>query len=75
MRATGPSTAIEEMRQEWEDPALYEEFERLYRVIEKMDRERGISSPMPRAYIRQFLESEATLGEERPPSYGDDEGG
>jgi hypothetical protein len=63
--------AIEEMRQEWEDPALYEEFERLYRAIEEMDRERGISSPMPRAYIRQFLDSEATLGEEHPSSYGD----
>ncbi len=63
--------AIEKIRQEWEDPALYEEFEQLYRVIEEMNRERGISSPMPRAYIRQFLESEATLGEEHPSSYGD----
>jgi hypothetical protein len=64
--------AIEKMRQEWKDPALYEEFERLYRVIEEMDREQGISSPMPRAYIRQYLESEATLGEEHPRSYGDE---
>jgi hypothetical protein len=66
--------AIEKMRHEWEDLTLYEEFERLYGVIEEMDRERGISSPMPRAYIRQYLESEATLGEEHPPSYGDEGG-
>ena len=47
--------AIEKMRQEWEDPALYEEFERLYRLIEEMDRERGISSPMPRSVHTPIL--------------------
>jgi hypothetical protein len=36
--------AIEKMREEWQKPALYEEFECLYRVLADLDRKRGIAA-------------------------------
>lgn len=38
-------SAIEKMREEWEVPALYEEFQRLSRVLADLERERGIEPP------------------------------
>ena len=54
---------IEKMREEWQDPTIYEEFERLPRLVDDMFRERGIPVPTPEA-MRQVLKEEAVRGEE-----------
>jgi hypothetical protein len=57
-------SGIEKLREEWQDPTLYEEFERLSRLMDDMFRERGIPpDPTPEA-IRQGLEEEAARGGE-----------
>ena len=59
--------AIEKMREEWANPGLYAEFERLNRLMAEMDRERGIAPPT-RERLRQIMlmEAEATTAEEPP---------
>jgi hypothetical protein len=57
--------AIEKMRQEREDPALLEEFERLVGVVANLDRERGIGALTPEL-ARKLLEEEAVIGEDPP---------
>jgi hypothetical protein len=56
---------IEKRRQEWEDPALYEEFEYLCRVVSEQDRKRGIPVPTQER-LCQFMEDLATIDEEPP---------
>jgi hypothetical protein len=56
---------IEETREAYKDPALYEEFEQLDRLMADLDRERGIPALTPEQ-LRQFLEGEAVRGEEPP---------
>jgi hypothetical protein len=55
--------AIEKLRQEREDPALLEEFERLVGVMANLDRERGIGALRPEL-ARKLLEEEAVIGED-----------
>jgi hypothetical protein len=55
---------IEKMREEWQDPKLYEEFEYLCRVLGEMDRRRGAAPP--RVFARKVLEVDATIDEEPP---------
>jgi hypothetical protein len=57
--------AVEKMRQEWENPALYAQFERLSRLMAEMDRERGIAPPTPER-LRQIMAMEAATAEEPP---------
>jgi hypothetical protein len=57
--------AIEKLREEWEDPALYEDFEYLSRLIAETDSERGVSVPK-QEQVRQVLEAMATSGQEPP---------
>jgi hypothetical protein len=62
--------AIEKMREEMEDPSLYEDFEYLCRLMDDKDRERGIQAPTQET-LRQLMEEEvihATIGEESPTS-------
>jgi hypothetical protein len=56
---------IEKLREEWQDPAIYEEFEQLFRMMDDIARERGIPYPTPEA-LRQNLEAAAGRGEEPP---------
>jgi len=42
---------IEKMRKEWEDPSLFEEFEYLCRVLDEMDRKRGVA-PRTQQWLR-----------------------
>jgi len=56
---------IEKMRKEEEDPSLFEEFEYLCRVLDEMDRKRGVA-PRTQEWLRQFIEDEASIGEDRP---------
>jgi hypothetical protein len=52
---------------------MYEEFERLYRVVAELERERGIEPPT-QGLLRQAMEDEAIAGEDEavidggPPS-------
>jgi hypothetical protein len=57
--------AVEKMRQEWENPGLYAQFERLGRLMAEMDRERGIAPPTPER-LRQIMAMEAAMAEEPP---------
>ena len=57
--------SIEKMREEYGDPAYYEEFEYLSRVMDEMDRKRGIP-PLTLEQLRQNMELDATLDEEPP---------
>ena len=50
--------AIEKMRQEWANPALYAGFERLSGLMADMDRERGLAPPT-RERLRQIMVMEA----------------
>jgi hypothetical protein len=56
--------AIEELRQEWKAPALYEEFEGLSRVLADPERARGIELPT-KEQLRQVMEDEAIAGEDQ----------
>jgi hypothetical protein len=62
-------SAIEKHRQEWETPALYEEFEGLVGVMAELDRERGVTAPT-REQVRQIFEDEAVKGEESSATEG-----
>jgi hypothetical protein len=53
------------MREEAQDPAIYEDFERLNRVVAGLDRERGIE-PSTQAEVRRIAEEEVIIGEEPP---------
>jgi hypothetical protein len=55
---------VERMREAWQDPTIYEQFEQLARLLEDMNHERGIPDPTPEV-LRQGLE-EAAMGEEPP---------
>ena len=57
---------IEKVREGWEEPKLYEDFEYLYRVLAELDHERGVPAPN-REQLRQFMEMQATI-DERPPT-------
>jgi hypothetical protein len=46
--------AVEKMRQEWENPGLYAQFERLGRLMAEMDRERGIAPPRQNDCVRSW---------------------
>ena len=64
--------AVEKLRQEWEDPSLFEEFEHLSRLMAQIDRERGIT-PLNREQQRHFMEAEAVKGEEPPTTTAENE--
>ena len=51
------------VREEQKDHDIYEDFERLERLITDLDHERGIE-PFTRAELRRVMEDEAVLGEE-----------
>jgi hypothetical protein len=55
--------ALEKMREEREDPAIYIEFEYLCRVMAEVDRERGTAAPTQEV-LRQVMETESVRGEE-----------
>jgi hypothetical protein len=56
---------IEKMREEWQDPTIYEEFEQLSRLMTDMEHERGIPALTPEV-LRRVLEEEAVRGAEPP---------
>ncbi len=56
------------MREEQEDPSVYEDFERLERLVSDLSDERGIAPPT-RETVRRIMEDEAIVGEE--PSEGE----
>jgi hypothetical protein len=58
---------IQRMREEYENPALYEDFQRLNRLVADLDSERGIE-PLTQESLRQLMEDEAVLGEEPRPT-------
>jgi hypothetical protein len=53
---------VARMREEWQDPTIYEQFEQLSHLLDDMSYERGIPDPTPEV-LRQGLE-EAARGEE-----------
>ena len=59
--------AIENLRQQWEDPSYYEEFERLIRLGAELDREQG-AGPRPQQQLHQLMEHETVVGEEATSS-------
>ena len=56
---------LEKLREEWQDPALYEQMEYFYRLMADMERERGIEPPTL-GQLREMMEYEAFLDEEPP---------
>ena len=65
--------AIEKVREEWEDPSPFEEFEYLSRMWAEIDHQRGIGPPTPEQ-VRQIMEAEAAIGREEPPATTESEG-
>ena len=61
----GPT--VREMRQDQEDPTLYEDFERLERLIADLSGERGMPPPT-REQLRRILQEETIVGEEPYPA-------
>ena len=57
--------SIEQMREEWQQSALYEDSEYLYRVCADLDRKRGIAAH-PQEWLRRLMTDEAVIGEEPP---------
>ena len=57
--------SIEKMREEWQQSALYEDSEYLYRVCADLDRKRGIAAH-PQEHLRQIMEDEVVITEEPP---------
>ncbi len=55
--------SLKKRREERADPAMYEEFERLSRLGENLDRERSVE-PHPQAWLLRLMEDEAVVGEE-----------
>jgi hypothetical protein len=56
---------IEKMREEAGDPTIYENLEYLCRVLDEMDRKRGLPPPR-REWLRNFMEWETGAGDEPP---------
>jgi hypothetical protein len=56
---------IEKMREQEEDPSLFEEFEYLCQVLDEMDRKRGVA-PRTQEWLRRFIEDEACIGQDHP---------
>jgi hypothetical protein len=65
---------IEKVREEWEDPSPFEEFEYLSRMWAEVDDQRGIGPPTPEQ-VHQIMEAEAAIGGEEPPATTEREGG
>ena len=57
--------ALQKLREEWEDPALYDEVDYLGSLVSEIDRERGIKAPT-QAQLRETMEYETFLGKESP---------
>ena len=58
--------AIQKMREEYKAPDIFEDFERLNRLVEDRNSERSFEPPT-KEQLRQLIEYEATIGEEPPP--------
>jgi hypothetical protein len=58
---------VEKLREEWGNPAVYEEFERLNRVVTDLDREQGIAANT-QEWLHRLMTDEAVRGEEPPPT-------
>jgi hypothetical protein len=58
--------SLTKRREERADPTMYEEFERLNRLGEELDRELGIE-PHPQEWLRRIMEEEAVVGVEDHP--------
>jgi hypothetical protein len=63
--AYGPS--ILKMREEENDPTVYEDFERLDRLVADRSSERGMPPPT-REQLRRIMEDETVIGEEPSPA-------
>lgn len=59
----GPT--VEKMREVENDPTVYEDFQRLDRLVADINRERGIPAPTGER-LRRIMEDETTVGEESP---------
>ena len=57
----GPS--VRKMREEQNDPTVYEDFERLDRLVADINEGRGIPAPTVER-LRRIMEDETTVGEE-----------
>jgi hypothetical protein len=55
--------AISELREEYGDAEIYEDFERLDRVVADLDRERHVE-PNTQEVVLRILKDESTIGEE-----------
>jgi hypothetical protein len=63
--AYGPS--VLQMREEEKDPTVYEDFERLDRLVAERSSERGMPPPT-REQLRRILEDETVIGQEPSPA-------
>ena len=61
--------AINELREEHGDPEIYEDFERLDRLLADLERERGIE-PLTQARGLRIMKDEAIIGEAPPMTEG-----
>ncbi len=61
--AYGPT--VRRMREEQDDPTLYEDFERLDRLVSDLGGERGMPPPT-REQLLRIMEDEAVIGQEEP---------
>ena len=57
--------AIEKLREDWNSPELFTEFERLSGLMAELDHKRGIAAPT-QGVLRQYIKYEAGIGEESP---------
>ena len=63
--AYGPT--VRKMREEENDPVVYEDFERLDRLVADFSSERGMPPPT-RERLRRIMEDETVIGEEPSPA-------
>ncbi len=63
--AYGPS--VLKMREEENDPTVYEDFERLDRLVADRSSERGMPPPT-REQLRRIMEDETVIGQESSPA-------
>jgi hypothetical protein len=61
--AYGPT--VRKMREEQDDPTVYEDFERLDRLVSDLSGERGMPPPT-REQLRRIMEDETVIGQEEP---------
>jgi hypothetical protein len=61
--------AINELREEYGDAEIYEDFERLERVVADLDRERHVE-PTTQEVVLRILKDESTIGEEPSTTEG-----